>query len=137
MMASGKHLPAIDFHAHAADALANALDRHPGSDASNTKRTEHVFADPEELRSLVTGAGFRGVAIRTTTQTIRFPSPREYVRLQLAAAPMAALVGGMERERRDVLVGAIADQVNAVVRSDAAAGEPMRPQEAHVLLARK
>ncbi len=82
-------------HTPAANVLANALERHIGPGASKTKRTEHALADPEELRTLVAGAGFRDVMIRTTTQQIRFPSPREYVRLQLAATPMAGLVSGI------------------------------------------
>ena len=124
-------------HTPAANALANALERHLGPGASKTKRTEHSLADADELRNLVTGAGFRDATIRTTTQQIRFPSPREYARVQLAATPMAALASGMERERRDALVDAIADEVRAAVRGDAPKGDLIFPQEAHVLLARK
>jgi ubiquinone/menaquinone biosynthesis C-methylase UbiE len=120
----------------AASALANALERHLGPGASKTKRTEHALADPEELRTLVAGAGFRDVMIRTTTQQIRFPSPREYVRLQLAATPMAGLVSGMERGQRDALVEAIAGDLRTAVQRDAAEGELTFPQEAHVVLAR-
>jgi len=123
-------------HTPAANALANALDRHLGPGASKTKRTEHALADADELRSLVTSASFRDVTIRTTTQKIRFPSPREYVRLQLAATPMAGLVGGMESGQRDALVDAIAGDLMAA-QGDAAEGGLTFPQEAHVLLARK
>lgn len=121
----------------AANALANALDRHLGSGASKTKRTEHSLADPNELRSLVTNAGFRDVTIRTATQQIRFPSAREYVRLQLAATPMAALVSGMENQERGALVEAIAGEVTMAVQGDAAESELTFPQEAHVVFARK
>ena len=124
-------------HTPAANALANALERHLGSGASKTKRTEHALADPEELSSLVAGAGFRDVTIRTTTQQIRFPSPREYVRLQLAATPMAGLVSGMESGQRDAFVDAIAGELRTAVQRDAAEGELTFPQEAHVVLARK
>jgi len=124
-------------HTPAANALANALERHLGPGASKTKRTEHALADPEELRTLVAGAGFRDVMIRTTTQQIRFPSPREYVRLQLAATPMAGLVSGMESGQRDALVDAIAGELRTAVQRDAAEGELAFPQEAHVVFARK
>ena len=75
--------------------------------------------------------------IRTTTQKIRLPSPREYMRLQLAATPMADLVSGMESGQRDALVEAIAGEVTMAVQSDTAEVELTFPQEAHVLLARK
>lgn len=124
-------------HTPAANALANALERHLGPGASTTKRTEHALADPEELRALVAGAGFRDVVIRTTTQQIQFPSPREYVRLQLAATPMAGLVSGMESGQRDALVETIAGDLRTALQRDAAEGELTFPQEAHVVLARK
>jgi ubiquinone/menaquinone biosynthesis C-methylase UbiE len=124
-------------HTPAANALANALDRHLGPGASETKRAEHALADADELSGLVTGAGFRGVTIRTTTQKIRFPSPREYVRLQLAATPMAGMVRGIESGQRDALVGAIAGDLTVAAQNDAVDGGLIFPQEAHVLLARK
>ena len=64
-------------------ALANALDAHLGPEASMAKRTEHALADAEALRALVVSAGFQHVRIRTTTETVRFPSAEDYVRLQL------------------------------------------------------
>lgn len=125
-------------HTPAANALANALDRHLGPGASKTKRTEHGLADADELRALVTGAGFRDVTIRTVTQQIRFPSPREYVRLQLAATPMAGLVSGMESGKRNALVDAIASDLRTAMQGgDMAKVELTFPQEAHVVLARR
>jgi hypothetical protein len=88
-------------HTPAAKALADALDRHLGPGASKIKRSEHALADAHELRELVAAAGFRGVTIDTTTPRIQFSSPREYVRLQIAATPMAELVSGMRTDQRD------------------------------------
>jgi hypothetical protein len=50
-------------HNPATHALANALDRHVGADASVAKRAEHALADTEELGALMAGAGFRDVVI--------------------------------------------------------------------------
>lgn len=121
----------------AAHALANALDRRLGAGASTTKRTEHSLAHLNELGALVSGAGFRDVMVRTVTQQIRFPSSSEYVRLQLAATPMAGLLSGMETEERDALVQAIAGEVAMSVQGEAAKGELTFPQEAHVVVAHK
>jgi hypothetical protein len=42
----------------ATKALADALDRHRGAGASQTKRSEHVLSDEPELRELLTGPAF-------------------------------------------------------------------------------
>jgi ubiquinone/menaquinone biosynthesis C-methylase UbiE len=124
-------------HTPASNALADALDRHFGAGASQTKRSEHVLSDRGELRELVTAAGFRNVAIETVTQTIRFPSTREYVRVQLSATPMSSLMAGMDGTRqRETLAAITSDLINSLhIGSDTA--ELTYPQEANVLCASK
>ena len=124
-------------HTPATNALADALDRHLGAGASHTKRSEHVLSDREELRKLVTAAGFRGVAIETVTQTIRFSSAGEYVRLQLSATPLSARLETLDgRRRREALAAITSDLVSSLqLGSDTV--ELSYPQEAYVLLARK
>src|ERR1700687_5119354 len=75
----------------AAHAFAQALAKHLGPNASKTKRTEHIFLDPEEVRSLVKEAGFEDVEVTTVSKQIEFPSMSDYIRFQLIATPMAAL----------------------------------------------
>jgi hypothetical protein len=82
------------------------------------------------------GQGFRDVSVYTVTQTLRFASPREYVRLQMTATPVAGLVADMESAPRDVLVDAIAGDLSAALCGEGEEGL-VSPQEAHVLLARK
>ena len=120
----------------AARALADALDRRFGPGAAASKRAEHALDDPGELRGLAEGAGFRGVRVRTATLRVRFPSPREYVRVQLAATPLAGLLSGMEGGRRAALVNALAGELAAALPPEAGGGGWAFPQEAHVLLAR-
>ena len=64
-------------HNPAPQALVDALERHLGPHASAIKRAEHDLDEPAALDDLVAGAGFAEVRIETTTQPIRFPSPRE------------------------------------------------------------
>src|SRR6516164_10909743 len=91
------------------NALADALDRRLRPGASSIKRSEHSLADADELCRLAVGQGFCDVSVYTVTQTLRFASPREYVRLQMTATPMAGLVADMESgARRDGVVDAIA-----------------------------
>jgi SAM-dependent methyltransferase len=122
-------------HNPAARALADALDRHLGPRASAPKRAEHALADAGELQGLVAGAGFRDARVRTATLRVRFPTPGEWVRIQLAATSQAGLAGGMDRGRRAALVDALAAEVAAAVPPAAGEGDWSFPQEAHVLLA--
>jgi hypothetical protein len=119
-----------------ANALADALDRHLGPTASSIKRAEHSLADADELCQLAVGQGLRDVSVYTIAQTLRFASPREYLRLQLTASPIARLFADMESGRREVLVDAIAGDLSAALCRDGEE-ELVSPQEAHVLLARR
>ena len=120
-----------------AHALAEALDIHIGSGASKIKRSEHSFADPGELHRLLADAGFREVTIQTAVQTIRFTSPREYVRLQIAATPMAGMVAGMESTRREAVIDAITDALATTLGRNPGTEELASPQESFVALARR
>jgi len=119
----------------AAFALAGALDRHLGPDASATKRAEHALADPALLRTLAAGAGFRRVQIVTETRIIRFASAADYVRIQLTATPLASLLSqhaeGPVRHLAQALIADVAAALQARQTDDGLAF----PQEAHIFLA--
>jgi SAM-dependent methyltransferase len=122
-------------HNPATLALAQALDRHLGPDASVTKRAEHALADPALLRTLAVGAGFSRVQIVTQTRIIRFASAADYVRIQLTATPLASLLRHQaERSIRQLAQALIAD-VAAALQARRADGGLAFPQQAHVLLA--
>lgn len=122
-------------HSPATHALANALDRHVDPEASVAKRNEHALADTEALSALVTGAGFRDVVIRTTSKPARFPSPADYVRIQLAATPLASLVAQQDPARRERLVGALIEDVDAALAPYTTSDGLSVPWEMHTVLA--
>ena len=122
-------------HTPAANALADALDRNVGAGASQTKRTEHGMSDQRELAELVSNAGFRNLTIETVTQIIRFPSAEEYVRLQLSATPMAALLEGMDGPRQQEKLAAITRDLITSLQLASDTDELTFPQEAYVLVA--
>jgi ubiquinone/menaquinone biosynthesis C-methylase UbiE len=124
-------------HTPASNALADALDRHFGAGASQTKRSEHVLSDRGELCELVVAAGFRNVAIETVIQTIRFPSAREYVRVQLSATPMSSLMAGMDGARQREMLAAITTDLITSLHIGSDTAELTYPQEANVLRASK
>jgi SAM-dependent methyltransferase len=121
-------------HNPATHALANALDRHVGTDASVAKRAEHALADTEELRELMAGAGFRDVVIRTGRKMVRFPSVTDYVRIQLEATPLATLTSKRDAADRDLLVGALVEDVGAALAPYLGDEGLVFPQEVHVVL---
>jgi hypothetical protein len=51
-------------------------------------------AAPAQLEAVMKDAGFGAVDVQTVTQTIAFPSVVDYVRFQLLATPMTALLPG-------------------------------------------
>jgi ubiquinone/menaquinone biosynthesis C-methylase UbiE len=122
-------------HNPAAFALARALDRHLGPDASVTKRAEHALADPALLRRLVAEAGFSQVQTVTKTRIIRFASAADYVRIQLTATPLASLLRHQADGSTRQLVQALIADVAAALQAHPTDSGLEFPQEAHVLMA--
>ena len=110
---------------------------YPRAGASTVKRSEHALADQDEVCRLISEAGLSDVVLETVRQTIRFASPREYVRLQIVATPMAAMVAKMESEAREAIIDAITASLTASLDSDSGASDLTSPQEAFVVQARK
>jgi ubiquinone/menaquinone biosynthesis C-methylase UbiE len=124
-------------HNPATYALSTALDRHIGLDASVVKRAEHALGDTERLRLLVAEAGFRDVAIVTERKLIHFPSPTEYVRIQLAATPLASLAARYDAAAWRRLVDAVVEDVGAALTPYITDEGLIFPQEVHSVLATK
>lgn len=121
----------------APQALAEALDRHLAPSASAFKRAEHVLGDPEALHALVAGAGFRVVTIHTITKVLRFPSVRDWVSIQIAATPLATVVGQLQAERRTALLDSLVMDVGQALGPYVDERGLAFPQEGHVVLARR
>ena len=97
-----------------ANAFVLALDRVIGPTASRIKRGEHSFNAPDELHGLLIDAGFCKVEVFTVVQQITFPSVLDYVRFQLLATPMAALLGDRTAEDRQAAIKAIASETVSI-----------------------
>jgi ubiquinone/menaquinone biosynthesis C-methylase UbiE len=119
----------------AAEALSDALDRHVGEGASLAKRHEHSLADRAELAGLLATAGFAGVRVETISREVRFASAEEWVRIQFAATPLAALLEGREPSERERLVGLVGADVGQRLTQFLQDGGLAFPQEVHVALA--
>jgi hypothetical protein len=68
----------------------------------------HSFSDSDLVAKLAADAGLKNVVVVQVTQTIRFPSALDYVRLQLTATPQARLLSKMMAQEKDSTMRAIA-----------------------------
>jgi ubiquinone/menaquinone biosynthesis C-methylase UbiE len=93
-----------------ANAFVLALDRVLGAHASKIKRGEHSFNAPDELRVLLIDAGFANIEVETVVKQIVFPSVLDYVRFQLLATPMAALLSNRDEADRQAAIKTIASE---------------------------
>ena len=115
-------------------ALAQALDHHLGTGASQTKRAEHVLSYATLVDKLVRDAGFIDITITTETKLVRFASTPEWVDIQLTATPLASLLAE-QLARPRVTERITASVVEALARYEVD-GALEFPQEAHVVVAR-
>jgi ubiquinone/menaquinone biosynthesis C-methylase UbiE len=119
-----------------AHAFAVALDEVLGADASRIKRGEHSFTSPSELKTLLKNADFRTIEVRTVVQTIGFPSVLDYVRFQLLATPMSALLAGRAEPQRQTIISSVASRATALSTAEMLDGGGFTfPQEAYVAFA--
>src|SRR5215211_6048459 len=73
--------------------LAEALERHVGLDAGAMMRSPFTSLSADELRALITGAGFRDVRIFLGVGPVRYPSVEEFLRWEGASSPLAGPIG--------------------------------------------
>ena len=97
-----------------ADAFVRALDKVLGPDASRIKRGEHSFTDPTQLETLLRDSGFNAVHVQTVEQMIVFPSVLDYVRFQLLATPMTALLKERTESQRQAIISSVASETIAL-----------------------
>ena len=111
--------------------LLKALERHVGEGAGAPISAAFTLSDLNELRTLVTGAGFARVHIRIASNLLRFPSLERYVLGYLAATPVAARVASMDESGRTAMVHEVAEALQTYVDDDGLAA----PIETYVVVA--
>ena len=84
--------------------LAEALERHVGPDAGAMMRSPFPSLSADELRDLITGAGFREVRIFLGVGPVRYPSVEEFLRWEGASSPLAGPIGALRDDVREALI---------------------------------
>lgn len=114
-------------------ALAMSLERNVSAAAAAVMRAPFVFGDStDELRNLLTQAGFRTVRVGAEVRMVRFASPEAFVRYQVAGSPLATHVAEVDDAVREKLVSEITASMQAHVTDDGLAF----PIEGHIAVAR-
>jgi ubiquinone/menaquinone biosynthesis C-methylase UbiE len=122
----------------AANAFANALEKHLGPNASRIKRAEHIFPVADEVDLLMSREGFDQVNVTTVNKQITFPSVLDYVRFQLIATPMASLLTDHNPAERESIVQVVAADTQSFLDPELLRDDRLSfPQEAHIAIARK
>jgi ubiquinone/menaquinone biosynthesis C-methylase UbiE len=119
-------------HNFAYAVLSDALERHAGAEAGAMMRSPFALDDGEQIRALVSGAGFREVRLRLWFGSERFPSFEELLRQEAASSPLAGPLGRLDAAVRDALLAEVAAAMRPYVDDDGIAF----PNDSHMLLAR-
>jgi hypothetical protein len=122
----------------AAYAFVQSLDKYLGSESSRTKRSEHLCCSAQEVGAWANQAGFDVVDVVTVTKHITFPSMLDYVRFQLTATPMAALLEEKDEAEGERVIRSIsAEAASRLDPSMLKEGSLTFPQESFVITASK
>jgi ubiquinone/menaquinone biosynthesis C-methylase UbiE len=124
-------------HTPGAHAFVLALDHVLGAGSSKIKRDEHSFPSSTQLKNHLVEADFIGINVQIVEQQIAFPSVLDYVRFQLLATPMAALLKGRTGADRLSIIAKIASETASFAQPPMFSSDRFAfPQEAYVATAR-
>ena len=96
-------------------------------------RSAFALGDREDLRALISAAGFRNVRIRIDSHMIRYPSLEDFVPRYLSATPVAGAVAKLDAATRDSILGDIKRALQPYIDDDGLAA----PIEAYIVVAAK
>jgi hypothetical protein len=102
-----------------------------GAESSRTKRSEHLSCDAQDVGAWAKQAGFDVVDVATGAKQITFPSMLDYVRFQLTATPMAALLKERDAAQRERLILSIADDAASRLDPSMPAGGKLTSPKHH------
>jgi ubiquinone/menaquinone biosynthesis C-methylase UbiE len=113
--------------------LAEALEQHVGADAGSMMRSPFSSLSTDELRDLITGAGFRDVKIYLGIGAVRYPSAEEFVRWEGASSPLAGLIGALTDNVRAALIRDVGEVLRSYIDDDGI----VFPAETYLAIARR
>jgi SAM-dependent methyltransferase len=111
--------------------LVDIAVRQCGREVADVLAAPFVLGDQVELAKLFVSSGISGANVTLHEGSIRFPSVKEFIRIEVKGSPLA------EMPSDDVMQTLAAESENALVEFVVPAGEIIMPMDAHIVTASK
>jgi SAM-dependent methyltransferase len=118
-------------HARGYQILVDIAARQCGREAADVLAAPFVLGDQAGLAKLFVDSGISGANVTLHEGSIRFPSVKEFIRIEVKGSPLADMVSD------DVMQALAAESENALVEFVVPSGEIVMPMDAHIVTASK
>jgi ubiquinone/menaquinone biosynthesis C-methylase UbiE len=99
-------------------ALVDAVTQHIGADTAAGLGAAFRLTNPDEIRVLLTTAGFRAIELTVVQRDLSLPALTEFVPRHISATPMAAGYSGASAAAQQAVIRDITDQLTAFQTSE-------------------
>jgi ubiquinone/menaquinone biosynthesis C-methylase UbiE len=113
--------------------LADVLGNYIGTEYTAAFYSSCSLSDREELRSLLSAAGFQDINIRLEVQVSRFPSVEEFIPGYISVFPFVQQIKEMSPDNQKKLLNDIKDSLQVFLDDNGLAA----PMESHIVTATK
>jgi SAM-dependent methyltransferase len=111
--------------------LVEIAERNCGRAAADVLAAPFVLGDPAQFAKLVADGGVSGAKIALHEGWIRFPSVKEFIRIEVKGSPLAGMLSD------DAMQALAAESETALAEFVVPAGEIVMPMDAHIVSASK
>jgi SAM-dependent methyltransferase len=118
-------------HARGYQILVDIAARQCGREAADVLAAPFVLGDQAGLAKLFVSSGISGADVTLHEGSIRFPSIKEFIRIEVKGSPLAGMVSD------DVMQALAAESENALAEFVVPSGEIVMPMDAHIVTASK
>jgi ubiquinone/menaquinone biosynthesis C-methylase UbiE len=118
-------------HARGYQILVEIAARQSGRAAADVLVAPFVLGDRAELAKLFVDSGISAAEIALRAGSIRFPSVKEFIRIEVKGSPLADMLGD------DAMATLAAESESALAEFVVPSGEIIMPMDAHVVTANK
>jgi SAM-dependent methyltransferase len=118
-------------HARGYQILVNIAARHCGREGADVLAAPFVLGDRAELAKLFVSSGIPEAKVTLHEGSIRFPSVREFIRIEVKGSPLADMVSD------DAMQALAGESETALVEFVVPSGEIVMPMGAHIVTASK
>jgi len=96
--------------------IEGALERHVGAEAAGFLRAVFSLHDADEIRVLLSDAGYQDAVAETRAVSLSLPAPEEFLWQYLYSTPLADAVGKMDDAARGALQHDVEQQAGSLVK---------------------